>query len=324
LPDDGDGVGDQPVPAGERRDGTDQRVPPAPGGVSAGGGGARPGGDGTGPGCGGNGNRRAAPPRGPRPRLFPWKRRKGGGAPGRLLLRAAGRGARAGGADRRGEEHALLPAPRALPCSARHGPPRGDRCRVHPSPGSSPPLRPGRAGPVPLLRLRSGERLFRPGSPRPRRREGGDRDGPLPRRCRGDAERVRHGRGGAGDLAVGGTEAASHDRPGPVRRSEVPSAGRRSLRRGRGDGAGDLRRDPPCQGGADGPVQYAPDGLPLNVRPDPRAGGRPDRRGGDARRPARAGRIVEEGTHGDLLARRGTYFDLYSRQMLARELEESS
>jgi ATP-binding cassette, subfamily B, multidrug efflux pump len=36
------------------------------------------------------------------------------------------------------------------------------------------------------------------------------------------------------------------------------------------------------------------------------------------------GRIVEEGTHGDLLARRGTYFDLYSRQMLARELEESS
>jgi ATP-binding cassette subfamily B protein len=36
------------------------------------------------------------------------------------------------------------------------------------------------------------------------------------------------------------------------------------------------------------------------------------------------GRIVEEGTHGDLLARRGTYHELYSRQMLARELEESS
>jgi len=37
-----------------------------------------------------------------------------------------------------------------------------------------------------------------------------------------------------------------------------------------------------------------------------------------------AGRIVEEGTHDDLLSRRGVYFDLYSRQMLARELEESS
>ncbi len=36
------------------------------------------------------------------------------------------------------------------------------------------------------------------------------------------------------------------------------------------------------------------------------------------------GRIVEEGTHDDLLSRRGVYFDLYSRQMLARELEESS
>jgi len=37
-----------------------------------------------------------------------------------------------------------------------------------------------------------------------------------------------------------------------------------------------------------------------------------------------AGRIVEEGTHDDLLSLRGAYFDLYSRQMLARELEESS
>jgi ATP-binding cassette subfamily B protein len=36
------------------------------------------------------------------------------------------------------------------------------------------------------------------------------------------------------------------------------------------------------------------------------------------------GRIVEEGTHDDLLSLRGAYFDLYSRQMLARELEESS
>lgn len=35
------------------------------------------------------------------------------------------------------------------------------------------------------------------------------------------------------------------------------------------------------------------------------------------------GRIVEEGTHDALLSRRGVYFDLYSRQMLARELEES-
>ncbi len=36
------------------------------------------------------------------------------------------------------------------------------------------------------------------------------------------------------------------------------------------------------------------------------------------------GRIVEEGTHGDLLSLRGRYHELYSRQMLARELEESS
>ena len=36
------------------------------------------------------------------------------------------------------------------------------------------------------------------------------------------------------------------------------------------------------------------------------------------------GRIVEEGTHDDLLSLRGVYFGLYSRQMLARELEESS
>ncbi len=33
------------------------------------------------------------------------------------------------------------------------------------------------------------------------------------------------------------------------------------------------------------------------------------------------GRIVEEGTHDELLSRRGAYFDLYSRQMIARELE---
>jgi ATP-binding cassette subfamily B protein len=36
------------------------------------------------------------------------------------------------------------------------------------------------------------------------------------------------------------------------------------------------------------------------------------------------GRIVEEGTHDRLLSLRGAFFDLYSRQMLARELEESS
>ncbi|MBP2675793.1 MAG: Lipid export ATP-binding/permease protein MsbA, partial [Deltaproteobacteria bacterium] len=36
------------------------------------------------------------------------------------------------------------------------------------------------------------------------------------------------------------------------------------------------------------------------------------------------GRIVEEGTHDRLMSLRGTYFDLYSRQMLARELEEST
>lgn len=33
------------------------------------------------------------------------------------------------------------------------------------------------------------------------------------------------------------------------------------------------------------------------------------------------GRIVEEGTHDELLSRRGSYYDLYARQMLARELE---
>ncbi len=36
------------------------------------------------------------------------------------------------------------------------------------------------------------------------------------------------------------------------------------------------------------------------------------------------GSIVEEGTHDELLSLRGTYFDLYSRQMLSRELETSS
>jgi ATP-binding cassette subfamily B protein len=36
------------------------------------------------------------------------------------------------------------------------------------------------------------------------------------------------------------------------------------------------------------------------------------------------GRVVEEGTQDELLSLRGAYFDLYSRQMLARELEEES
>jgi ATP-binding cassette subfamily B protein len=36
------------------------------------------------------------------------------------------------------------------------------------------------------------------------------------------------------------------------------------------------------------------------------------------------GAIAEEGTHDELLSRRGIYFDLYSRQMLAREIEASS
>ena len=36
------------------------------------------------------------------------------------------------------------------------------------------------------------------------------------------------------------------------------------------------------------------------------------------------GRIAEEGTHDELLSLRGVYFDLYSRQMLSRELEASS
>ncbi|MGE5190426.1 MAG: ABC transporter ATP-binding protein [Gemmatimonadota bacterium] len=35
------------------------------------------------------------------------------------------------------------------------------------------------------------------------------------------------------------------------------------------------------------------------------------------------GRIAEQGTHDELLSRRGAYFDLYSRQMLSRELEEA-
>jgi ATP-binding cassette, subfamily B, multidrug efflux pump len=36
-----------------------------------------------------------------------------------------------------------------------------------------------------------------------------------------------------------------------------------------------------------------------------------------------AGRVAEQGTHDELLSRRGVYFDLYSRQMLVRELEAS-
>ncbi len=35
------------------------------------------------------------------------------------------------------------------------------------------------------------------------------------------------------------------------------------------------------------------------------------------------GRIAEQGTHDALLSRRGIYFDLYSRQLLARELEDA-
>jgi ATP-binding cassette subfamily B protein len=35
------------------------------------------------------------------------------------------------------------------------------------------------------------------------------------------------------------------------------------------------------------------------------------------------GRIAEQGTHDELLSLRGVYFDLYSRQMLSRELEEA-
>src|SRR5512143_559064 len=69
-----------------------------------------------------------------------------------------------------------------------------------------------------------------------------------------------------------------------MRRGADPAAGRRPVRRGRRDGAGYRRGDPLGKRVADGPVQHAPDGLPLPVRPDPRAGGRPDRRGGDSRR----------------------------------------
>ena len=36
------------------------------------------------------------------------------------------------------------------------------------------------------------------------------------------------------------------------------------------------------------------------------------------------GRIAEQGTHDELLSHRGVYFDLYSRQMLSRELEDAS
>jgi ABC-type multidrug transport system fused ATPase/permease subunit len=35
----------------------------------------------------------------------------------------------------------------------------------------------------------------------------------------------------------------------------------------------------------------------------------------------RGGRIVELGTHDALVARRGTYYELYQRQQLARQLE---
>jgi ATP-binding cassette subfamily B protein len=36
------------------------------------------------------------------------------------------------------------------------------------------------------------------------------------------------------------------------------------------------------------------------------------------------GTIAEEGTHDELLSRRGVYYDLYSRQMLSREIEVST
>ncbi len=35
------------------------------------------------------------------------------------------------------------------------------------------------------------------------------------------------------------------------------------------------------------------------------------------------GRVAEQGTHDDLLSRRGVYFDLYSRQLLSREIEDA-
>jgi ABC-type multidrug transport system fused ATPase/permease subunit len=34
-----------------------------------------------------------------------------------------------------------------------------------------------------------------------------------------------------------------------------------------------------------------------------------------------AGEIVEQGTHDELLAKRGAYYELYRRQSLAREVE---
>jgi ABC-type multidrug transport system fused ATPase/permease subunit len=38
----------------------------------------------------------------------------------------------------------------------------------------------------------------------------------------------------------------------------------------------------------------------------------------------RAGRVIEQGTHRELLARRGAYFELYRRQSLEREVETLS
>jgi ATP-binding cassette, subfamily B, multidrug efflux pump len=38
----------------------------------------------------------------------------------------------------------------------------------------------------------------------------------------------------------------------------------------------------------------------------------------------RGGRIIEQGTHSELLARRGAYFELYRRQSLEREVETLS
>jgi len=71
-------------------------------------------------------------------------------------------GARAGGAHRRREEHAPLPALRTLPRAARNGLPRRGRRVDAPAPRAAPTVRSGLPGPVPFLRLRPRERLLRP------------------------------------------------------------------------------------------------------------------------------------------------------------------
>ncbi len=286
LPDDGDGVGDQPPPAGELRHGADQRVSAASRGVSRRGDGAHRGGDATRRGCVGVRDRGAAASRGPRPRLLP---------------RGDGRGEALRGVSfsaRKGEVLGLV------------GPTGGGKSTLfsllsglYPAPPGTVFLEGIDASTIPLPDLRrrfavvsqdpflfsdsdARERLLRPRTGRSGSRQKGDRSRPLPRRGRGDAERVRHRRGGAGDLPLGGAEAARHDRACALRRAHpsccwtTPSPPWTPRRSGRSSRGSSRKR-------GSGRSCSARTGWP----PSPGATGsscwrRPDRRGGDARRPS--------------------------------------